>query len=125
MANYGSWQLEIYLRGLSGEKPALPMSYAELARRAEEAMSAEIWSYVSGGAGDENTQNANVGAFTRWGLMPRMLRGAAQRDLSVELFGTTFPTPLMLAPVGVIGLCDGVGHGDLAGRPRALILRIP
>ena len=125
MANYGSWQLEIYLRGLSGEKPALPMSYAELARRAEEAMSAEIWSYVSGGAGDENTQNANVGAFTRWGLMPRMLRGAAQRDLSVELFGTTFPTPLMLAPVGVIGLCDGVGHGDLATARASAATGVP
>jgi lactate 2-monooxygenase len=125
VANYGSWQLEIYLRGLSGEKPALPMSYAELARRAEEAMSAEIWSYVSGGAGDENTQNANVGAFTRWGLMPRMLRGAAQRDLSVELFGTTFPTPLMLAPVGVIGLCDGEGHGDLATARASAATGVP
>lgn len=125
MANYGSWQLEIYLRGLSGEQPALPMSYAELARRAEEAMTPQIWSYVSGGAGDENTQNANVSAFTRWGLMPRMLRGAAQRDLSVELFGTTFPTPLMLAPVGVIGLCDGEGHGDLVTARASAAMGVP
>ena len=35
--------------------------------------------------------------------MPRMLAGAAERDLSVELFGATLPTPL-LAPVGVIGI---------------------
>lgn len=38
MANYGDWQLDIYLRGLTGEQPALPMSFAELARRAEAAM---------------------------------------------------------------------------------------
>src|SRR3546814_13039550 len=82
------------------------MAFAELERRAEAAMSPEIWSYVAGGAGNEHTQDANVTAFERWGLMPRMLRGAAQRDVSVELFGTRFPTPLMLAPVGVSGLSD-------------------
>ena len=49
-----------------------------------------------------------------YGLMPRMLTGAAQRDLSVELFGQRLPTPLMFAPVGVIGLCSDDGHGDLA-----------
>ena len=50
-------------------------------------MTEQLWSYVAGGAGDERTQRANVDAFDRWGLMPRMLAGAAQRDLSVELFG--------------------------------------
>jgi lactate 2-monooxygenase len=125
VANPGDWQFSIYLRGLEGEHPALPMSYAELERRAEATMSKEIWSYVAGGAGNEHTQDANVRAFTRWGLMPRMLRGAAQRDLSVELFGTTHPTPLMLAPVGVIGLCGDDGHGDLATARAAAEMGVP
>ena len=43
-----------------------------------------------------------------------MLSGAVERELSVELFGMTLPSPLMLAPVGVIGLCAQDGHGDLA-----------
>ena len=43
-----------------------------------------------------------------------MLAGAAERDLSVELFGVKLPTPLLLAPIGVIGLCALDGHGDLA-----------
>lgn len=125
MSNYGNWQLEIYLRGLTGEQPDLPMSFGELARRAEEMMPPEIWSYVAGGAGNEHTQNANVAAFERWGLMPRMLRGAAQRDLSVELFGASFATPLLLAPVGVIGLCSDDGHGDLATARAAASLGVP
>ena len=62
--------------GWTGSRPALPMSFAELARRAEEALSPELWSYVAGGAGDERTQDGNVAAFDRWGLMPRMLVGA-------------------------------------------------
>lgn len=125
MGNFGDWQLGIYLGGLSGETPELPMSYAELERRAEATMSPEIWSYVAGGAGNEHTQDANVTAFTRWGLMPRMLRGAAQRDLSVELFGTRYETPLMLAPVGVIGLCSEDGHGDLATARASAALGVP
>lgn len=113
MENFGDWQLSIYLEGLTGTKPDLPMTFAEWARRAEEAMSPELWSYVAGGAGDEATQDGNVAAFRRWGLMPRMLVGAAERDQSVELFGRRHPTPLLFAPVGVIALCGEDGHGDL------------
>ncbi len=125
MPNYGDWQLEIYLNGLSGERPPLPMSFAELERRAEAAMSAEMWSYVAGGAGDERTQRANMSAFDAWGIVPRMLAGAAERDLSVELFGRRQPTPLMLAPVGVIGLCGADGHGDLAAARAAAATGVP
>lgn len=125
MTNYGNWQLDIYFGGLAGQVPDLPMSYAELERRAEEAMTEQLWSYVSGGAGNEHTQRANVAAFERWGLMPRMLRGASMRDVSVEMFGVKHPTPLMLAPVGVIGLCDEDGHGDLATARAAAVTGVP
>jgi lactate 2-monooxygenase len=124
--NHGDWQLGVYLDGLTGKMPELPMSYAELERRAERLMPPELWSYVAGGAGDERTQNANVTAFDRWGLMPRMLAGAAERDLSTELFGRRLPTPLMLAPVGVIGLCDlAEGRGDLVTARAAAATGVP
>jgi len=125
MPNYGDWQFSIYLDGLTGVRPELPMSYAALERRAEETMTEQLWSYVAGGAGDERTQRANVNAFDRWGLMPRMLAGAAQRDLSTELFGMTLPTPLLLAPVGVIGIIDPDGHGDLLTARAAASTGVP
>ena len=125
MPNYGDWQFGTYLDGLTGKQPELPMSFADLARRAQEAMSQEMWSYVAGGAGDERTQDANVRAFDGYGLMPRMLAAAAERDLSVELFGRRLPTPLMLAPVGVIGLCGDDGHGDLATARASAALDVP
>lgn len=125
MGNFGDWQLGIYLDGLQGVRPDLPMSYAALAEAAEAAMSPELWSYVAGGAGDEHTQDANVAAFQRWGLVPRMLAGAAERDLSVELFGQRFETPLMLAPVGVIGICEEAGHGDLTTARAAAATGVP
>lgn len=125
MSNHGDWQLGIYLGGLTGVVPDLPMSYPELEAAAQEVMSPQLYSYVSGGAGDEHTQRSNVTAFERWGLMPRILRGAAQRDLSVELFGQRLDTPLMLAPVGVIGLCDPEGHGDLSTARASAATGVP
>ena len=125
MGNFGDWQFSIYLDGLVGTTPSLPMTFAEWARRAEEAMSPEVWSYVAGGAGDEHTQDGNVRAFERWGLMPRMLVGEPARDQSVEMFGRTLPTPLMLAPVGVIALCSEDGHGDLATARAAASSGVP
>lgn len=125
MANFGEWQMSIYFAGLDGERPELPMTFAEFERQAEQAMSEQMWSYVAGGAGDEATQRANVDAFRRWGLIPRVLTGAAQRDLSVELFGTTHPSPLLFAPVGVIGLCDPEGHGELVTARAAAATGVP
>jgi isopentenyl diphosphate isomerase/L-lactate dehydrogenase-like FMN-dependent dehydrogenase len=125
MPNYGDFQLELYVAGLSGHRPELPMSYAGLEARAAAALPAEIYSYVKGGAGNEFTQDHNVAAFDRYGLMPRMLRGAAQRDLSIELFGHRLPTPLLLAPVGVIGLCAQDGHGDIATAQASAQTGVP
>jgi isopentenyl diphosphate isomerase/L-lactate dehydrogenase-like FMN-dependent dehydrogenase len=101
------------------------MSFAELERRAELALPPGTWSYVAGGAGDEHTQRNNRAAFEHWGLLPRMLRASADRDLSVELFGTTFHTPVFLAPLGVIGICTQDGHGDLAAARAAAATGVP
>ena len=125
MSNFSDFQLQIYLQGLSGVRPALPVTYDELERRAHAALDRELVSYVAGGAGDERTQVANVTAFDRWGLIPKMLVGAAQRDLSIELCGLTLPTPLLMAPIGVIGMCAQDGHGDLATAAAAAATGVP
>ncbi len=122
---FGSYEDEIYLNGLAGALPSFPVSHGELEAKAQAALSASVWSYVAGGAGDERTQRANVTAFDRWGLIPRMFVGAAERDLSVELFGMTWPSPVFMAPVGVIGLCAQDGHGDLATARAAARTGVP
>ena len=122
---FSDYQLGIYFQGLSGVLPSLPMTYADWEAKAEAAMPPSIWSYVAGGAGDERTQRVNRTAFDNWGLMPRMFVGAAERDLSVELFGMTLPSPAMLAPVGIIALCAQDGHGDLATARAAAQTGVP
>lgn len=102
---YGpSRQIEIYLGGLAGRKPLLPVMLDKLERRAREALTPEAWDYIAGGAGGEDTVRANRDAFRRWRIVPRMLRNVVQRDLSVEIFGRRLPAPVLLGPVGVQGI---------------------
>src|SRR6476469_8636517 len=98
MPNFADLNLSIYLNGLGGEKPALPLTYDELERHAKERLDDVLYDYVAGGAGNEQTQRENVSALARWGIVPRMLTGVAVRDLSIELFGQRYPSTLMMAP---------------------------
>ncbi len=67
-------------------------------------MSTTAWAYVAGGAGAGSTMRANRAAFERHRIVPRMLRGAVERDLSTTVAGTPLAAPLLLAPVGAAGL---------------------
>jgi len=54
-----------------------------------------------------------------------MFVGAAERDLSIELFGLRLPSPIFMAPIGVIGICAQDGHGDLASARAAAATGVP
>ncbi|GIV59905.1 MAG: oxidoreductase [Rhodothermaceae bacterium] len=113
-------QLQIYLAGMQGQKPPLPVAFEELERLAAERMKPEAFAYVAGGAGGEETMRANRAAFRRWRLVPRMLRDVARRDLSVELLGRRLPAPVLLAPVGVLGIVHEEGELAVARAARDL-----
>ena len=51
---FGDYQNEIYLDGLSGVLPSMPMAFDELEARAQATLSPSLLSYVAGGAGDES-----------------------------------------------------------------------
>ncbi|BBH68223.1 L-lactate 2-monooxygenase [Actinoplanes sp. OR16] len=93
-------QNTIYRAGVLGRRPAVPTDFAELERRARKATSRAGWAYVAGGAGEGRTMRNNRAAFDRWAIVPRMLRDVADRDMSVDLLGTTLQAPILLAPVG-------------------------
>ncbi|MGA5507038.1 alpha-hydroxy-acid oxidizing protein [Streptomyces umbrinus] len=111
---FADYQLEIYLDALSGHIAGFPMDYATLEHKAAASLSSSLHSYIAGGAGDEATQRRNVDAFSEWGLVPRMLVGASERDMSVTVWGQTFASPIFMAPVGVVGLVTDDQHGDIA-----------
>jgi L-lactate dehydrogenase (FMN-dependent) and related alpha-hydroxy acid dehydrogenases len=105
-------QREIYLKGLSGDRPMIPIDSEELERRAERAMSPEAFAYIAGGAGHETSMDSNRQAFRERRILPRMLNDVSERDTSVTLFGRHLPSPFLLSPIGVLEMVDP--HGDEA-----------
>jgi L-lactate dehydrogenase (cytochrome) len=123
MAELADYYREIYLRGLGGEQPTIPVSVAELERRAVAAMEPRTASYVCAGAGSEGTIDANAEAFRRRRIVPRMLRDVSERDLSTTLLGTAMPAPLLLAPIGVQRIVHE--EGELAAARAAAAVGVP
>ena len=73
----------------------------ELARA---ALPRPIFDFADGAAEDEYTLQRNEKAFDGVELVPRPLRSAAQRDLSITLFGKTLSMPVIIGPTGLSGL---------------------
>ncbi|MFB6284202.1 MAG: alpha-hydroxy-acid oxidizing protein [Halobacteria archaeon] len=97
---------------LEGEPPGYPVSYEELRDAAHEAMSDDAVAYVHGGSGSEETFERNRD-FSRWRIVPRMLQGVEDRDLSVELYGREHRYPVMVTPLGVQSLLhEEAEHGS-------------
>ena len=122
---FGDYYREIYAKGmLAGERPTLPMAWSELEAKARESLDERVIAYIFGGAGSEDTMRANLEAFRRWRIVPRVLRqDLSVRDLSLELLGTRMPAPVMLAPIGVQTLLHD--KGELASARAASGLGLP
>jgi lactate 2-monooxygenase len=118
-----NFQYEIYARGLAGETPPIPISAAQLQAAAREVLSTEAYGYVAGGAGSERTMEANLQAFERWRIVPRMLRDVSSRELSKSLLGARMSAPVMLAPVGVQSIVHP--DGELAAARAAAAQGVP
>jgi isopentenyl-diphosphate delta-isomerase len=122
--NIGNRKLkEIYRKGmLEGETPDLPVSYEDIREAAWENMSEEGRAYVHGGSGGEETFERNRD-FSKWRIVPRMLRGVAERDLSIEFLGEEYDWPLMVTPLGVQTLLHD--DAELATARAASDLNVP
>ena len=106
------WQAEIFLRGIRGKRPRVPIDADALEAAAREVMSQEGYAYIAGGAGSESTVRANRDAFERHRIVPRILRDVSVRDTSVELFGRRLDAPFVLCPIGVLEMAHR--EADLA-----------
>jgi len=120
---FADLQAQIYMGGLSGSRPELPISWPALERHACDQLDEVAWDYLAGGAGIEDTVRANHEALERWRIVPRMLRDVSQRELARTLIGTTMAAPIMVAPIGVQSLMHP--DGELAVARAAASLGVP
>ncbi|HUG12282.1 MAG TPA: lactate 2-monooxygenase [Opitutaceae bacterium] len=116
-------QKEIYLRGAAGITPRIPTDPAHLEAAANAALTPEAAAYIDGRAGAGSTACANRAAFDKWAIVPRVLNDVSRREMSVSLFGSTLPSPLLLAPVGVLDLAHR--DADLAVARAAASVGVP
>ncbi|TVP55919.1 MAG: lactate 2-monooxygenase [Halomonadaceae bacterium] len=112
-------QREIYFKGLSGEKPAVPIDFSALEQAGKQAMSAEAYAYIAGGAGLEATMASNRASFDRWQIVPRMLNDVSDRDTTVKLFDRTLPSPFLLSPIGVLEMAHKEADQAVANAAAA------
>ena len=82
-------------------KPASVSDYREAARR---RLPRFLFEYIDGGSYDEETLRRNQGDLRQVALRQRVLTGAADIDLSTNLFGERLAMPLGLGPIGLAGL---------------------
>jgi lactate 2-monooxygenase len=123
-AEYGRRrQRWIFVQGVGHKISPVPVDFSALEERARRVMTKRGFAYVAGGAGSERTMVANRDGFDRWKIVPRMLRDVSRRDLSLTLFGERLPTPLILAPVGVLEIVHA--RADLAAGQAAAAERVP
>ena len=67
---------------------------------AERTLPPAHWGYLATGVDGDVTLRANRDGFSRFLIRARRLVDVAKVDQSVSLFGATWPTPVVLAPIG-------------------------
>jgi isopentenyl diphosphate isomerase/L-lactate dehydrogenase-like FMN-dependent dehydrogenase len=118
-----TYQDEIYVAGLQGEVPGLPTDLNDLEAIARDRLSPHAFAYICGGAGAGDTVRENRDAFRRWRIVPRMLTDVSAPSYATTVLGTPMPAPIMLAPVGVLGLAHP--DGEIAVARVAAELGVP
>lgn len=82
-----------------------------------------FFDYIDGGASAETTLKANITDLGRLRLRPQVLRNVADRRLDADFLGARHALPLMLGPVGSLGLFRA--DGESAAFRAARTARIP
>ncbi|KAF9568745.1 oxidoreductase [Agrocybe pediades] len=99
---WSSYMQEIY-RSRRGPQPLGTVVFDEIEAKAKETLKdyAGSFMYAGGSAGTNATYRANLDAFNKWGIIPRMLVDATTRNLETTIFGVTHSSPIFIAPIGV------------------------
>jgi L-lactate dehydrogenase (cytochrome) len=85
--------------------------FRALARR---RLPGPIFNYIDGGADDEATLRRNTASFERCDLVPNILRGVGELDLSVSVMGQKLAMPVYCSPTALQRLFHHDGERAVA-----------
>jgi 4-hydroxymandelate oxidase len=91
----------------------------ELEGMACQVLPRDVFDFYAGGAADELTLEAAGDAYLGWRLLPHVLAGAGEIDLTIELLGDRLGWPVFIAPTGAHRLAHDAGELATASAARA------
>jgi isopentenyl diphosphate isomerase/L-lactate dehydrogenase-like FMN-dependent dehydrogenase len=89
-------------------------NFADFRRLAKKRLPSPIFNYIDGAADDELTYRRNTAAYDDVDLVPNVLAGVENVDLSVEVMGQKLDMPLYCAPTAVQRLFHHDGERAVA-----------
>ena len=96
-----------------------PVSVADFERLAESRLEPGAFGYYAGGAGDERSLAANVAAWGRLNLRPRVLVDVSEVTTATTVLGTPVSMPLLIAPTAIQRLAHPDGEPGMARAAAA------
>jgi isopentenyl diphosphate isomerase/L-lactate dehydrogenase-like FMN-dependent dehydrogenase len=96
------------------------LNVADYEREAERLLDAGTFGYFAGGAGDEETLRANVDAFSKWHLRPRVLVDVSDVTTATTVLGSEVAMPLLVAPTALQRLAHHDGEPATARAAAAV-----
>jgi len=97
----------------------------DVAREARSRLDPALWDFFEGGAGEERTLRANVEAFDRLWLLPRVLSGVTCPETATTILGRRWDAPVGIAPVAYQTLAHPLGElATVQGAAAAAVLPV-
>jgi L-lactate dehydrogenase (cytochrome) len=90
-------------------------NFHDFRRLAKRRLPGPIFDYIDGAADDELTHRRNTKAFESCDLVPNVLRGVANVDLSVTVMGQKLALPVYCSPTALQRLFHHQGERAVAG----------
>lgn len=89
-------------------------NFHDFQRMAQRRLPGPIFNYIDGGADDEVTLRRNAESFERCDLVPNVLRGVSDVDLSVTVMGQKLAMPVYCSPTALQRLFHHQGERAVA-----------
>ena len=89
-------------------------NFHDFRRLAKRRLPKPIFDYIDGGADDEATYRRNTGAFEACDLVPNVLRGVKDVDMSVTIMGQKLAMPVYCSPTALQRLFHHDGERAVA-----------
>ncbi len=94
-----------------------PINISDMRALARKRLPRLLYDYLDGGAYDERTLAANVDDFAELKFIWRILNDVSKVDLGTTIFGEALSMPVILGPVGSLGVLSR--RGDIAAARAA------